>query len=277
MHTIFLNKHRDDVLRALVHRQPLESLPRDRDMHLPCAAKLIKKVHAEFVAAHTNGATVKPVLGFFFKQMLQGVRMHVIEPDEQPGGKSGQVCQAAENFGAIIEKDLNSSVHIVVCDSARDPRFARARGLGLPVVHGLWLTFCLATFSLQDPTPFRVEAEYLASSLKPCVWQAHYTYNHISSACGTKDPSTIEGRHILERFEKMRRRRVQKQPAVREVPLLVPSPVSAGLPNVAPAEAKASIQTSLQPSGGGPDDDEEESWGSSITWNTGTVGVIDLG
>lgn len=259
----FLNKHRDEVLRALVGRQPLELLPRDRDMHLPCAAKFIKGMHAEMNSLQSL-STLKPALGAQFRRMLKGLRIHVIEPEDS-AGKFGQLCQAAESFGANVNRDLSQDIHVVVCDSTRDPRFGRARGLGLPIVHGLWLTFCFATFALQDPTPFRVEADYLASTHKPCVWQAHHNHHAPGNSASTKDPSACESHLVLARLEKMRRRRILKtsqdpQGAVRSG--------TAGL-----AEKQGS---GVREGGACGDEDEEESW-NNIAWNTRTVGVIDLG
>merc|ERR1711998_112490 len=55
-----------------------------------------------------------------------------------------------------------------------------------------------------------MEADYLASTHKPCVWQAHHNYHAPGNSPSTKDPSVCESHVVLARLEKMRRRRTLK-------------------------------------------------------------------
>jgi len=183
----FLDDRRRDLLRFLARPGEVEA-PRDRDVHLRHAARLFRLLHRDVVGPRQ--LSTKVALHEAWMRTLKGLRILILE------GRTGTgVVKAAQAFGAKVDQWLDRALHLVVVQqqAQADARLSEAQRLGLPCVHVSWLSFCFATFTLQDPKPF-----YLGEDCRD-FWEAPVRW---FKAVGRSSAYPTNADEVLRRLER---------------------------------------------------------------------------
>merc|ERR1712183_700669 len=106
----------------------------------------------------------------------------------------------------MVETTVYRGLHLAVVQADRsgdDPLVKQLHSLGVLCVNELWLSFCFATFTLQDPRPFAL-GEWRVDCRD--FWAAHLHWRNRYSTPGSEAMAT--GPQVFERLEAARRRRM---------------------------------------------------------------------
>jgi FCP1-like phosphatase family protein len=206
---------------TFLERLTREEVQKDHDAHLKSVTRLLRLAHKE-VASKRHDSIMSSIQGLWSKTLAApqdyGARL-LLEGAPQDYGlrvviiESGSDClrSAARAFGAIVLTEVDADLHAVVVQDLEvgEAEIDKAEELGVPIVHGLWLSFCFATFQLQDPAPFNWQAQ-----IPPDMWEAYAEWDMaMNIGEGSRCPS-VPKPEVWQRLEKGRHRRLAAQQAL---------------------------------------------------------------
>jgi hypothetical protein len=201
---------------TFLERLTREEVQKDHDAQLKSVTRLLKLAYKE-VANKRADSIMSSIQGLWSKTLAGSEVMNacgrLLEPLRVVIIESGSDClrSAAAAFGATVLTEVDADLHAVVVQDleAGEAEIEKAEELGVPIVHGLWLSFCFATFQLQDPAPFNWQAQ-----IPPDMWEAYADWDiAMNIGEGSRCPS-VPKPEVWQRLEKGRHRRLAAQQAL---------------------------------------------------------------